>query len=101
MMAARDEVSSDVNGNFSQQSDVGETAASEEVRKNSIGSTNATKWPEVKLREKRLPTGQEKSAAERRRHSRNRLSNRRSTGFVSAEEMAAAATLHNENTSLS
>ncbi|KAF2900060.1 hypothetical protein ILUMI_06129 [Ignelater luminosus] len=50
-------------------------------------------YPGVKLREKRPQTNQEKSETQRKRNSKNRLSNRRSTGFVTPEEIEEAMSM--------
>ncbi|KAF5303729.1 hypothetical protein FQR65_LT00873 [Abscondita terminalis] len=68
------------------------TSVSRDAANNPVESANninATKWPEVKFRDKR---NVDKSESQRKRNSRNRLSNRRSTG-INVEDVQAAATL--------
>ncbi|KAK4877344.1 hypothetical protein RN001_009850 [Aquatica leii] len=87
----------DANENFRQRG-VGETvadytSASRDIANNPVESANnpcATKWPEVKFREKRT---QDKSESQRKRNSKHRLSNRRSTGFINPEDVKAATAL--------
>lgn len=55
------------------------------------GNNHQTSYPPVVMREKRY----DRSETERKRLSRNRLSNRRSTGYVTPEEIELAAKIIN------
>ncbi|XP_018323131.1 uncharacterized protein LOC108735604 [Agrilus planipennis] len=54
---------------------------------------SSTHWGSVKMREKRY----DKSETQRKRNSKNRLSNRRSTGPISPDELEAAIALEVAN----